>query len=160
MKRLSIFLILFVLILILGACASSKTSFMKDETVQSKEPILNQAFYGFTDIPVPRELAFDNQRSFIYETTTLKVGVIVLSGNVDMDSLENYFKVNMAKNGWRFVNGFKFKDIALNFIKDDRTCNIKISRGSFTTDVEIWVGPSTSTSFDNKTIVPKGNNIR
>lgn len=159
MKRLSIFLMLSMLVLTLGACALSQTSSVKDGTIQSKEPIPNQTFYGFADIPVPRELNLDNQRSFIYETTTLRVGVIVLSGNVDMDSLETYFKVNMAKNGWRFVNSFKFKDIALNFIKDDRTCNIRMSRDSFTTEVEIWVGPSTS--FENKTAIPlKGSNVK
>jgi len=76
------------------------------------------------------------------------VGVVVLNGNVDLDSLENYFKVNMVKNGWRFVNSFKFKDVTLNFVKDDKTCNIKMSRSVFSSDVEIWVGPADRASSE------------
>jgi hypothetical protein len=51
----------------------------------------------------------------------------------------------MVKNGWRFVNSFKFRgDVALNFTKEEKTAAVKISRGSFNTDVEIWVGPAAS----------------
>ena len=56
-------------------------------------------------------------------------------------SLENYFKVNMVKNGWRFVNSYKYGTTILNFIKEDRASNIRATRETFTTQVEIWVGP-------------------
>ncbi len=131
----------FIVSLLFSGC----TLFQKgtqDEAQPSKQPALNQAFYGFPDIPVPKELEFVRNRSFVYETATLKAGVMVLSGNVDLQSLENYFKINMVKNGWRFVNSFKFTDIALNFVKDDKTCNIKMSKPGFNADVEIWVGPT------------------
>jgi hypothetical protein len=115
----------------------------KDDKPKNEGP--NQAFYGFPDIPVPQELTYSQNKSFIYETQNMKVGVLVLSGNVDIQSLEDYFKVNMVKNGWRFVNSFKFKgEVASNYVKDDKTANIKMSRDSFSTDVEIWVGPAAS----------------
>ena len=42
------------------------------------------------------------------------------------------------------INSFKFKEVALNFAKEDKTCNIKMSRDSFDAEIEIWVGPSAS----------------
>ena len=68
------------------------------------------SFTRFPIFPVPKELTLQREKSFIYETPNVKAGVLVLSGNVDIGSLENYFKINMAKNGWRFVNSYKYGD--------------------------------------------------
>jgi hypothetical protein len=136
-----VIIMLFVVSLVFSGCAIFKGS-AKEETSQPKGAVPNQAFYSFPDIPVPQELNFVRDKSFIYETPMMKVGVLVLSGNVELQSLENYFRINMVKNGWKFVNSFKFKDISLNFVKEDKTCNIKMSREAFNADVEIWVGPS------------------
>jgi len=159
------FVLFFLALFALSGCTFFKTSAAKDEAPQSGQPVLNQAFYGFPDVPVPKELKLNNERSFIYETTSLRAGVLVLSGNVELDSLENYFKVNMIKNGWKFINSFKFKDITMNFVKNDKTCNIKMSRDTFNADVEVWVGPSTSTSSSgssapDKIMIPKDNGRR
>ena len=128
---------------VLSGCSTFGTTSGKDDTSKPKTDLPNQAFYGFPDVPVPKELTFAPNKSFVYETQSMKVGVLVLSGNVELQSLEDYFKVNMPKNGWRFVNNFRFRgDIAMNFTKDDKTANIKMSRDSFTAEVEIWVGPA------------------
>ncbi len=129
-----------LMVVMLSGCAV----FQKNSTevaVQPKPEGPNQVFYGFSDLPIPKELAIVSEKSFVYETTGLKAGVLYFSGNVDMQSLENYFKVNMAKNGWKYINSFRYKDIVLNYTKDDKTCNIKMGRGPFVTDVEIWIGP-------------------
>lgn len=145
--------ILFIMMLfVVSGCAYFDKSTAKDEPASApRSEQLNQAYYGFPDVPVPRELRLVNENSFIYETPTLKVGVLVLRGNVDVQSLENYFKVNMIKNGWKFVNSFKFKDVALNFMKEDKTCNIKMTKEAFNAEVEIWVGPSASMAPSSST---------
>ena len=144
MKKLII--VFFALSLICAGCAV----FQQKETASGspgtpappKTQGYNQAFYGFPDVPVPTEVSIVNERSFVYETPSFKAGVIVFSGNVDPASLESYFKINMSKNGWRYINSFRYKDIVLNYSKEDKTCNIKISRGAFQTELEIWVGPA------------------
>jgi hypothetical protein len=150
--------IVFVLIMVLGlaGCETLNKWTTKEETPPPKYQTLNQAFYGFPDVPVPKELKMLADRSFVYETPNLKVGVLVLSGNVDLDSLENYFKINMVKNGWKFVNAFKFRGVALNFIKEDKSCNIKMSKDAFNAEVEIWVGPSDKTPGT----MQRGNEIK
>jgi len=130
-----------IALLFFSGCALMQKD-VKEDSPKSKQNTVNQTFYGFPDIPVPTELEFVRNRSFVYETPNLKAGVMVLSGNVDLQSLENYFKVNMIKNGWKFVNSFKFSDITMNFTKEDKTCSIKMTKPAFNAEVEIWVGPT------------------
>jgi len=112
-----------------------------DEKEKPKTEVPNVVFYTFPDIPVPKELTLVREKSFIYETPSFKAGVLILTGNVEMGSLENYFKANMSKNGWRLVNGYQYNDLILNFSKEDKASNIRATRDAFTTQVEIWVGP-------------------
>ncbi len=128
-------------IFLLAGCAAVEKWRGKEETPKPKTETPNVAFYAFPDVPVPKELELVRDKSFIYETPTLKAGVLVLAGNVDMLSLENYFKLNMVKNAWRFVNSYKYNDVILNFVKEDRSSNIRMTRDAFNTQVEIWVGP-------------------
>ena len=141
MKKLIV--ICFALSLICAGCAAFQQKQTTSDTPAASKPQgFNQQFYGFPDVPVPQEVEIVNERSFVYETPSFKAGVIVFSGNVDPASLENYFKINMSKNGWRYINSFRYKDIMLNYMKDDKTCTIKISRGAFQTELEVWVGPA------------------
>ncbi|MDR2017963.1 MAG: hypothetical protein LBQ00_03675 [Syntrophobacterales bacterium] len=136
---------LLIVISVISGCATIDRWSGRDDTSKSKSDLPNQVFYGFPDIPIPTELTYETDKSFIYETQTMRVGILVLSGNVEPQSVEDYFKVNMAKNGWRFVNSFKFRgDISANFTKDEKTVALKVSRTPFTTEVEIWVGPAAS----------------
>ena len=134
---------LLLVLSVLPACSTFDRMTGREETPKQKTDAPNQAFYGFPDIPIPKELAYAPNKSFVYETQLVKVGVLVLSGNVELQSLEDYFKVNMVKNGWRFVNNFRFRgEVAMNFAKEDRTANIRMSKDTFSADVEIWVGPT------------------
>ncbi len=141
----------FIIMFIFPGCATFKSWTGQEETPQQKDTAVNQVFYGFPDVPVPKELNFVREKSFIYETPAMKVGVLILNGNVEVQSLENYFRINMVKYGWKFVNSFKFRETTINFVKEDKTCNIKISRDGFSTDVEVWVGPA------EKAGIQKGN---
>jgi len=141
MKKLVV--ICFALSLICVGCAAFQQKETTSDTPASSKPQgFNQQFYGFPDVPVPKEVDIVTERSFVYEAPSFKAGVIVFSGNVDPASLESYFKINMSKNGWRYINSFRYKDIMLNYMKDDKTCTIKISRGAFKTELEVWVGPT------------------
>lgn len=139
MKKWAV-LVLAILLLATG-CQTTKGSSGQEEQPVPKGEVSNVTYYTFPDIPVPKELELIRDRSFVYETPNLKTGVLVLSGNLDIDSLEQYFRANMAKNGWRFINNFKYATVILNYMKDDKAALIRISRENFSTWVEIWVGP-------------------
>jgi hypothetical protein len=131
-----------VLFVFVSGCATVKQWTGQTETQKPKEEGPNQTFYGFTDVPLPKEMTVSRDRTFIYETPGIKVGVLVATGNVEIASVENYYKAFMPKNGWKFVNGYKYGDTIMNYSKDDRSANVRISSMPIlTTQVEIWVGP-------------------
>ncbi len=151
--------LLVAVMLLLSACALTEKITGKEETTPRAKPEgPNVAYYTFPDIPVPKELTFVREKSFIYETPTVKAGVLLLNGNVDVASLENYFKTNMVKNGWRFVNSYKYNDVILNFAKEERSSNIRMVRDTFTTTVEIWVGPTDRSG--GAPVMPRGNDFK
>jgi hypothetical protein len=140
MKRWAV-LFLAVLLLATGCSTWNKITGKEEESSVSKGEVSNVAYYSFPDIPIPKELDLVRDKSFVYETANLRTGVLVLKGNVDVNSLEQYFKTNMAKNGWVFMNGFKYATVILNYTKESRAAHIRISRENWSTWVEIWVGP-------------------
>jgi hypothetical protein len=139
MKKYAV-LVLVVLLLATG-CSTWKHLTGQEEQPVTKGETPNVTYYSFPDIPIPKELELVRDKSFVYETSNLRTGLIVLSGNVDINSLEQYFRTNMAKNGWKFVNGFKYATVMMNYVKDDKAALVRISREKFSTWVEIWVGP-------------------
>lgn len=125
-----------------SGCSTFKQWTGQQEVQKPKEEGPNQVFYGFPDIPAPKEMTLARDKTFIYEAPNIKAGVLVLTGNVEMPSLENYFRIFMPKNGWRFVNSYKYGDTIMNFTKEDRSAIVRIfSTPLFSTQAEIWVGP-------------------
>jgi len=141
MKRI-IILSCAVLMVAFSGCSLFQRQTTINTTPQPKQEGPNQVFYGFPDVPVPQELSIVSDRSFVYDTSAFKAGVLFFNGNVDLQSLESYYRINMPKNGWRYVNSFRYKDTILNYVKDDKICNIRMSRGAISSDLEIWVGPA------------------
>ena len=98
MKKLIV--MFFALSLICSGCAVFQKQGASDTNTTpapAKTQGFNQQFYGFPDVPVPKEVDIVNERSFVYETPSFKAGVIVFSGNVDPASLETYFKIEYAQ---------------------------------------------------------------
>ncbi|MCX7965179.1 MAG: hypothetical protein N2596_00940 [Syntrophorhabdaceae bacterium] len=153
MKKTWIFL--FLALFIFSGCAWFNKTTPDGKKATQKSETVNQVFYGFPDVPVPKELNYLSEKSFVFETPNVKAGIMVFDGNVDMQSLENYFRIYLPKNGWKFVNSYRYKDVILNFVKEGKTCNIKMTRGAFNTEVEIWVGPADKTTSQIKEVEPK-----
>jgi hypothetical protein len=126
----------------LSGCATFKQWTGQSETQKPKEEGPNQTFYGFPDVPLPKEMTVSRDKTFVYEAPSIKAGVLVATGSVEIASVENYYKVFMPKNGWKFINSYKYGDTIMNYAKDDRSANVRISTVPIlTTQVEIWVGP-------------------
>src|SRR5262245_46649500 len=75
--------------LFLSACASSPARPQRSE---------------FEDIPVPKGLALDPDKSTIIESPSVKAARLFYKGRVEPDSLGTAFRTTLEANGWRHLS--------------------------------------------------------
>jgi hypothetical protein len=136
-KRASLIVLLFFASAALFACATTK----KEGAPSSPEMKSRASYYDFEDVIIPAEMKLDSKNSFIYSTTRYKAGVLTFNGRVEAESLALFFQNNMPKDGWRPISVMKFRGTMLVFLKEDRACVISIREGTFSTALEVRVGP-------------------
>jgi hypothetical protein len=86
MQRL---LVLSATVLALTACASTPPRAQRSE---------------FEDIPVPKGLAVDLDRSTIIESPTVKAARLFYKGRIEPDSLSIAFRTTLEANGWKHLS--------------------------------------------------------
>lgn len=136
-KRNGLAISILIMIWTVAGCAGAQKA--EDSDLPGKKALA--AYLDFHDVLVPSDLNLDKKKSFVYETTRSKIGVLVLSGRVDPASLAGFFLNNMQKDGWKLINSLKYREYLLNFVKEDRACLITVEEETFTTTVHIRVGP-------------------
>jgi len=99
-------------------------------------------YYDFDDIQVPSQLKLDKSRSIVFKVGSFKAGLLVLSDNLEVESLIDYFVESMAKDNWVLKSSFKYPQVALFFAKKGKTCVINIKEHTLSTEVAIWVAPA------------------
>lgn len=135
MRRL---LALSVIALLVTACASSSTR--------------QQQRSEFEDIPVPRGLALDLDKSTIIESPTVKAARLIYKGRVEPVSLGMSFRSTLEANGWRHVSSATNADKGTTQVyeKAGNSLHVLIYEGLYYTWVEMSAtrvvnpGPSTS----------------
>src|SRR6266513_6552937 len=58
----------------------------------------------FDDVPVPRGLTYQPDRSVVIESPTIKAGELVYRGRLEPESLGLAMRTLLESNGWRHVN--------------------------------------------------------
>ena len=86
MRRL---VILSATVLALTACASTPPKVQRSE---------------FEDIPVPKGLAVDLNRSTIIESPAVKAARLFYKGRIEPDSLALAFRTTLEANGWKHLS--------------------------------------------------------
>jgi len=66
----------------------------------------------FEDIPVPRGLALDLNRSTIIESPQVKAARLFYKGRIEPDSLGVAFRTTLEANGWNVVETARRLDVA------------------------------------------------
>jgi hypothetical protein len=153
-KRIRVLLgvVLHVLIFVfISGCATQTLSEKVtplEESQQSKETeeASISLYYDFKDVPVPKELKLQKEKSFVFRTNEFSTGILTFSGRVESDSLVSYFINKMPDDGWRFLSSFKSTKNILFFHKENRFCIITIISKAFGTDLEILITPSFQSS--------------
>ena len=114
-----------------------------EESQQSKETeeASISLYYDFKDVPVPKELKLQKEKSFVFRTNEFSTGILTFSGRVEPDSLISYFIKKMPDDAWSFLSSLKSTKNILFFYKENRFCIITIISRAFSTDLEILITP-------------------
>jgi len=111
------------------------------ETVNQATPV--NMIAEFDDIPVPVELSRKDGESSVYEAPGFAVGVIIYEGYYKSASISKFFRAEMPKFEWQFINAFSEGNrYSLTFLKANRSCSISVEEGSLSTRVVVRVGPT------------------
>ncbi len=78
-----------VLMIVITACASAPPRPVRSE---------------FEDIPVPKGLEYQSDRSTVIESPLVKAARLVYRGRVEPDSLAGAMRTTLGANGWRNVS--------------------------------------------------------
>ena len=99
-----------------------------DETVVTgEETESGSLYYDFGDVPIYSNLKVVKKKSFVYHVPGFTAGVLGLSGRVDADTLEQFFKKSMPKDNWKLVCSFKSPRSVLFFTKEKKSCIINMT---------------------------------
>jgi hypothetical protein len=151
-NRILMGVILHVLVFVfISGCATqtlSEKATPLEESKQSKETeeASISLYYDFKDVPVPKELKLQKEKSFVFRTNEFTTGILTFSGKVKSDSLISYFINKMPDDAWSFLSSFKSAKNILFFQKENRFCIITIISKAFRTDLEILITPSFQSS--------------
>jgi len=121
MRRL---LVLSTIVVTLTACASSPPRAARSE---------------FEDIPVPRGLSLDLNKSTIIESPTVKAARLFYKGRLEPDSLGVAFRTTLEANGWRHLSSTTSADKGITQVyeKSGNSLQVLIYEGIYYTWVEL-----------------------
>ncbi len=117
-------LVLSAIVVTLTACASSPPRPQRSE---------------FEDIPVPKGLSLDLNKSTIIESPTVKAARLFYKGRLEPDSLGVAFRTTLEANGWRHLSSTTSADKGITQVyeKAGNSLQVMIYEGLYYTWVEV-----------------------
>ncbi|MFN3477263.1 MAG: hypothetical protein ACK4Z6_06895, partial [Candidatus Methylomirabilales bacterium] len=92
------------------------------------------------DVPVPSGFKKNANESLLFETASFRVGILVYEGKGETASLVEFYKTNLATQGWKLLANFQGPSAVMVFTKQSKSCLITISQGTWGSRVEVKVG--------------------
>src|SRR5215467_14241260 len=115
---------LLLVIMALSACASSPPRPQRSE---------------FEDVPVPKGLTLDLDKSTIIEAPNVKAARLFYKGRLEPDSLSAAFRTTLEANGWRHLSSTTSADKGITQVyeKAGNSLQVLIYEGIYYTWVEV-----------------------
>jgi hypothetical protein len=131
------FPVVLAVVLILSACASSPPQPQRSE---------------FEDIPVPKGLTLDLNKSTVIESPAVKAARLFYKGRVEPESLAVAFRTTLEANGWRHLSSTTSADKGITQVYDKagNSLQVMIYEGIYYTWVEVAATRVVTTSSQLK----------
>jgi hypothetical protein len=99
----------------------------------------------FEDIPVPKGLSYQPDKSTIIESPTVKAARLVYRGRLEVDSLATAMRTTLEANGWRHVSSTSVSDHGVTQIyeKASSSLEVRLVDGWWYTSVELTASRAT-----------------
>ena len=93
----------------------------------------------FEDIPVPKGLSYQADKSTIIESPTVKAARLVYRGRLEVDSLSTAMRTTLESNGWRHVSSTAVSDHGVTQVyeKAGSSLEVRLVDGWWYTFVEL-----------------------
>jgi hypothetical protein len=83
----------------------------------------------FNEIPLPEDLREDTQRSFVYDSRSVKIGKMVYNSKRSVNELAQFYITNAPLDGWNLVSTTQSEDsVMLFFVKQGKRLNVESRR--------------------------------
>jgi hypothetical protein len=133
--------ILSLLVLVFAGCAadgSLTNPFSSGDSSQESPYYLSE----FADVPIPQDMSEKKSETYIsFAPSGMKCGVQHFSGRVEVVSLMNAMRRNMAAHGWVLRALLRSQESVLVFEKADSVCTLHISDGRIYTGMILFMSP-------------------
>ncbi|MFA5338838.1 MAG: hypothetical protein WC317_01660 [Candidatus Omnitrophota bacterium] len=135
--RVAIYFFLIPLItLSAGGCATTGQGSSAVEKNLAVSPLLR-----FDDIPVPAGFSQLSKESFIFQTESVRAGVLRYEGKAGQESVMQFYKQNMPVYNWQPINTIEFGLKQMSFEKPGQNCIVVIEGNRTKSTITISVGP-------------------
>ena len=140
MKALASCFLVLGLAAVTAGCGVISNPFSSSSASDSSVPLQSDVYFDpFSDIPIPRDMSVDRKRSLVSTAQTgLNVGLLTVTGRVELRSLNDAMIHNMSRQGWSLraaTAGAKTMQI---YEKGNQYAVIYTYDEMFTTVMEIW----------------------
>ena len=135
--------LLALLTALLAGCAADGTLINPFSDDEAQQPVSAPFYYSeFPDVPIPNGMSEERGKTYIsFSPTGMKGGVQHFSGRLEVVSLMNSMRRNMANQGWTLRALLRSKESAMVFEKSSQICTMHISDGMVYTDMIIFMAP-------------------
>lgn len=92
----------------------------------------------FREIPLPENLREDTQRSFVYDSRTVKIGKMVYYSKHTINELAQFYIDKAPLDGWSLLSTTQSEDsVLLFFVKPGKRLNVESRRGGVGRSTEL-----------------------
>lgn len=95
----------------------------------------------FDDVPVPSGFIQISDESFIFQSESLRAGVLKYAGKSSPDVVMQFYKEQMTLYNWQLINLIEYGKKQLNYEKTGQSCIITIEGTKSKSVLTISVGP-------------------
>ena len=98
----------------------------------------------FDDVPVPNGFRIIREDSFIFQDSSVRIGLIKYAGRPNVEDLVNFYKDQMPLYNWNLINIVEYGRAVINFEREDQTCIVTVEPYTTKTVLTIAIAPRSS----------------